>query len=153
MSKRVYKSQEEVLGERLRREADESRPEFSESLHRRIACTVRQHHVVVHAAVPRGWQRGWTAALAAACLLCAVAIGWRLWQNGPQQNATGDPRAIAHTSILIDQWTDEATSGFDGLLASASFKPHTAQLKHDARLIASTILEPLPVEVDLVSDP
>lgn len=153
MSKRVPKSQEQVLAERLRREAIESRPEFSESLHRRIACAVKQHHVAAHAAVTTGWRRGLATALAAACLLCAVAIGWRLSQSDPQQNPVGDPQAIAQASILIDQWTDQATSGLDGLVASASFKPHTAQLKHDAQLIADTILEPLPVDVNLVSDP
>jgi hypothetical protein len=160
MSKRLTSTEERALEERFRREAIESRPAFSESLHRRILCAVRQHHAAVisvgdRAALARRWRRGWATALAAACVLCAAAISWQLSGSAQRPGAIDNP--IPQPSLadlrVIDEWTDQATLGLDGLVASASLKPHAAKLKHDARLVANAFLEPLPVDVQLVSDP
>ena len=161
MSKRLATTEERALGERLRREAIESRPSFSESLHRRILCAVRQHHAAEigvgdRAALAERWRRGLAAVLAAACVLCAVAIGSWLSGTARRPGAGDDPRANDPSVAgrrLIDQWTDQATLGLDDLVASASLKPHAAKLKHDARLVADAILDPLPVDVQFVSDP
>jgi hypothetical protein len=155
MSKQVPLPKEQVLAERLRRDAIESRPEFSESLHRRIADAVRQQHateVVVGTRVNRrrrGLAAAVAAAVAAACLLCAV-VGWRLIEDARQQETA---RASVEQVRLIAEWTDQATTRFDGLVASVSLKPEAAKLQHDARLVANAILEPLPIDAELVSDP
>jgi hypothetical protein len=157
MSKRIPSTEEQIFAERLRCEAFESRPEFSESLHRRIAGGVRQFHahlaVADRTTTARHWGRGLAAALAAACLLCAAAIAWQYGGSARRPDPVSDAPTIADAKILIDQWTDQATVGFDGLVASATLKPQTAQLKRDARLVAHKFLEPLPVDVKLVSDP
>ena len=161
MAKRVPSTKEQTLGERLRREAIESRPGFSEALHRRILCAVRQHHALEvsvgdRATMARRWRRGLTAVLAAACLFGAAAIGWRFIGSAQRHGEANDPQEIAGPSIedlrVLDRWADQATMGLDDLVATATLKPQTAQLKHDARLAASTLLEPLPVDVQLVND-
>ena len=157
MSKRNPSTKERKLAEQLRREAAESRPEFSESLHQRIADAVRQFHAagVVpadRAAATRRRQRGLAAVFAAACLLCAVAIGWRFIENAQQHSGNDAPVvASAEHFRLIDELTEQATLGLTDLAASATPKPQAA-LKHDAQLAADTLLDPLPIDVTLVSD-
>jgi hypothetical protein len=161
MSERIPSSEERSLRERLRQEATESRPEFSESLHERIAGALRRHHAAI-AAVPRAarakdWQRGLVALAAAACLLAAVAIGWRLIQTGeqrePGRDLASDNQEWIERRQAIDQWTQQTATGLDGLLPSATPEPRESVLKHDARLVASTFLQPLPVNVPLDGQP
>jgi hypothetical protein len=162
MSKRNPSMEDRALEQRLRREAIESRPEFSETLHRRIAGAVRQFHAHIadvatagRAATAGRRRRGLAALLAAACLLGAVAIAWQLNRNAQQPGATDNPQQIAGGPSIedlrvIDQWADRATTR---IVATATLKPQAAQLKHDARLVADTLLGPLPVNLQLASDP
>jgi hypothetical protein len=161
MSERIPSSEERSLRERLRQEATESRPEFSESLHERIAGALRRHHATIgavhRAATRKGWQRGLVALAAAACLLAAVAIGWQLIQSTAQRghgrNVAKDNQEWIERRQVIDQWTQQAATGLDGLLPSATSEPRESVLKHDARLVASTFLQPLPVDVPLDGPP
>ena len=122
---------------------------------------VRRHHAAVGAvhrtATAEPWQRGLVVLAAAACLLVAVAIGWRLLQTAAPQDRGGDvandSRAWIERRQAIDQWADQTTTGLDGLVAFATPKPRESVLKHDARLVASTLLEPLPVSVPLAGEP
>ena len=162
MSKRVPSAEERTLGERLRREAIESRPAFSESLHRRIAGAVGQFHAVgiAHhrALAAKRWRRGLAAVLAAACLFAAAAICWQFIGSAQRQDMPNTSQQVAGPSFedlrVLGQWADQATatSGLDGLVASATLKPHAAKLEHDVRLAADTLLDPLPVNVQLVND-
>jgi len=103
MSKRVPSTEERALAERLRREAIESCPAFSESLHERIAGAVRQFHAVGiahHRAITaKRWRRGLAAVLAAACLFAAIAIGWQLIGIAPRQGTVNAPQEVAGPSI------------------------------------------------------
>jgi hypothetical protein len=162
MSKRKLSTEERMLEERLRGEANELRPSFSESLHRRIMCAVREHHAAMagphdRAVMARPWRRGLAAVLAAACLLGVAAVGWQLYRSAQRQGVPVDPPQIAGPSIedlrVIDEWTDRAATGIDGLMATAAFKPQADQLKHDAKLVADKLLDPLPLDVKLASEP
>jgi hypothetical protein len=159
MSKRVPSNEEPLLAERLRREAIESRPAFSESLHQRILRATKQHHAVMASLVSgptvrRRWPRMLAAALAAACLLCAVAIGWRLMldasRRGPVEKMPVDQAKIKLPSI--GDLTDHTLGRLDHLTVSAALEPHTTPLKHDARAVASIFLDRLPVDVKVVDN-
>jgi hypothetical protein len=161
MSKRDRSTDPRALRERLQREAAESRPEFSASLHERILSSVRRHHAAVAAvhrqAAAKGWRHGLVALAAAVSLLAAVAIGWRVFHTTAASDpgcdvATGD-RAWIEGRQAIDQWADQTTAGLGGLVAVGTSKPHESVLTHDARLMASTLLEPLPVDVPFSSEP
>jgi hypothetical protein len=164
MSKRDPSTQDQALDERLRREAIESRPAFSESLHRRIAGAVSELHSVGIAAHPRPTRASrrqlvLATVLTAACLFVATAICWQLIGSHQRQDVLNTSRQIAGPSLddlrVLGQWADKATatSGLDSLVASASLQPHAAKLEHDARLLADTFLDPLPVNVQLVNAP
>ncbi len=187
MFKRIGATEERLLVERLRREAMESRPAFSESLHRRILTAVKQRqaansvpllrrssavqnqsagHCLCQAVahdeakrwrtIPRRWPRVVAATLAAACLLCAVAIGWQLMKHSSQQDPTRGTPQFAGPSIdqlpSINDLTDGAVGRLDQLSVSAAFEPQTTHLKHDARAVASVFLDRLPVNVKVVDN-
>jgi hypothetical protein len=160
MFKRVSSTQQRLLGERLRREAMESRPAFSESLHRRIVCAVKQHHAAVASlvagpTVSRRWPRVLAAALAA-CVLCAAAIGWQLVENASRQGVGKGMRPVHGTSLAdlpsINDLTGKAVGRLDNLTVSATLEPQTTPLKHDARSVASVFLDRLPIDVKLVNN-
>jgi hypothetical protein len=147
-----------LLGERLRREATDSRPAFSESLHQRILTAVRRHHAAEagtadRPVVSRRRGRGLAAALAAACVLCAAAIGWQLMKQ-PGTVETVQPVAKASIADLpsIDDLTGQAVVGLDRLAVSVAFEPQATHLKHDARSVANVFLDRLPVDVKLVDN-
>ena len=48
---------------------------------------------------------------------------------------------------------DHNVDNLDGLIVSAAVSPQTADLEHDIRLAAETLLERLPVNVELVAGP
>jgi hypothetical protein len=161
MSKRVSSNEEELLAERLRREAIESRPAFSESLHRRILRDVRQHHaaaatLVAGPAVARRWPRVLAAVLAAACLLGAVAVGWQLMENASRQSRIEEIRSLAGPTLnklpSIGDLTDRTVGKLDKLTVSAALEPQTTPLKHDARAVAGIFLDRLPVGVTVADN-
>jgi hypothetical protein len=156
MSKENESAEERLLVERLRREAIESRPAFSESLHQRIVRAVEQRRATVaedvKPVVSRRWSRGLATALAAACLLCAVVIGWQLVVNASRQ----DPAPIARASLTdlpsIDDLTDPIVRKIDGLTVSVALEPHATHLEHDAQAVADVLLDRLPRNVKLVDN-
>jgi hypothetical protein len=176
------------LAEQLRREAIESWPDFSETLHQRILHAVGERR---DGAAPekRGQspfagtaqrvlrtngdcplfsarRRGLAALLAAACLLCAAAIGWRIYDG---RTAAVPPAAIGQNADELAfqmalQWSagdllsgddlaDQAAAGFDNLLSSAGLSPRSGPLADDARLAADTLLRRLPIDVELAESP
>jgi hypothetical protein len=159
MPKQRSSMEEQLLAEQLRREAADSRPEFSESLHCRIVAAVRQHHAavadVVHrAAFSRPWVRGLAAALAATCLLAVAAIGWRLMVNASRQETIAN-KPSAPAPLLADlpsmhELPGQAMGRLDHL-SVATFEPQATRLKHDARSVAGLFLDRLPVSTTLAS--
>jgi hypothetical protein len=156
-------SEERILADRLCREALESRPAFSESLHERISCALRQAHgEVVEVATNRGVEtvkrrRGLAIAVTAAGILCAMLVGWQLVDRVQRRGSIEDRQETAGPSIedlrVIDQWAAQAANGLDGFVATATMKPQAEELKRDAQVVADAFLKPLPVNVQLVSDP
>jgi hypothetical protein len=160
MPKQVPSKEEQLLAEQLRREAIESRPAFSESLHQHILNAVRQNHAAVAnlatgTAASRRWPRVLAAALTAACLLSAVAIGWQLLANASRQNPVekmpSDAPSIAKLPSIGD-FTDHTIGKLDELSVSAALEPQTTPLKRDARAVASVFLNRLPIDVKMADD-
>jgi hypothetical protein len=147
------------LRERLRREALEMRPAFSETLHRRIMSAVERRVGDESssrldprpAAVHRRRKRSLVAVAAAACLLCAAAVGWRL-REGYLRSADGVAPSPMADLALIGELTDIAAVGLDGLVGSVELTPPPARLSSDARLTAEVLIERLPVDVELASE-
>ena len=52
-----------------------------------------------------------------------------------------------------DELAGSTMENLDDLLASAAVVPQSAELAHDARLAAETLLRPLPVDLELLAGP
>ncbi|TVS21167.1 MAG: hypothetical protein EA424_00275 [Planctomycetaceae bacterium] len=99
---------EERLAQRLREEALRDRPEFSESLHRRICGAVEQTRTTPLPAedhlLPQPRRRsGWLAMGLAASLILAALVAWQTSRNAPVARFPVVPRVDLPT-------TGEATS-------------------------------------------
>jgi hypothetical protein len=171
MSKRIAPLQEQALGEQLRREAREAWPDHDETIHHRIITAVRRRAEQPPSRMPivARWRGRLAAAFAAACLLIAVVLGWQLTQRGPRQNGieenaivavNGPPKTwfppdVVESTMaklpLVDGLADPSMDDLDTLIISAAIAPHSADLEHDARLAVETLLERLPISVELVA--
>jgi hypothetical protein len=154
MFRQIFSSaRESRLRRRLRREAAQSRPAFSETLHRHICSAVDRAEAAPASRVPAAgppWRRlAWAAA--AACLLCALVAGWRLREADlpPADTAAASPMADL---AAIGRLTDSAAVGLNGLAASIELTPPPARLSSDARLTAEALIERLPVDLELASE-
>ncbi len=94
------------------------------------------------------------AVAAAACLLCAVAIGWRLGELRKDHLglAGGAGESPLAALALIHELPDRAAVGFDSWAASVELTPPPARLSSDARLTAEALMERLPVDLELASE-
>ena len=178
MFNHVPSAKEQALGQRLRREALESQPAFSEPLHDRIVRTIQRRRAeelpVLSRTQSLSWVGRWlaaTSALVAACVLCAVAISWWINSNHRQANlpandfvavaggqaglaSTPDNAALPTTELpSIGELADRAAGSLDDLAATAAMKPQSAQLVYDARLVADMLIERLPIEVHWADEP
>jgi hypothetical protein len=168
MPKRSLSKQEQQLAEQLRHEAIESRPAFSESLHRRILSAVKQGQAAESqmaenvpllrrsSAAPdrevtRRWQRVLAIALTAACLLCAVGTGWVALRQNSVEKPSVAPPSLAQLPSVGDL-TDHTVDQLDDLTVAAVLEPQTTPLKNDARAVASVFLDRLPVPVKMVDN-
>jgi hypothetical protein len=162
MPERISPVQERELGERLRREARNARPAFSETLHQRIIAAVKRRQAEL---LPRprpvapAWRVRLAGAFAAACLLVAAAFCTRLIEPGPRQaavppSAAGTNGVVVTTAapladiLPIDSWA--AASGnadLDEMIESAVVAPQVAALTDDARDAGESLLQRLPVDL------
>jgi hypothetical protein len=144
-------SHDDDLRSRLRREAIETRPPFSESLHHRIVASLEKEDVALF---PRRRAKRITAVaavLAAACVLCAIVLTHSPAQQPQQpQNVTD-----AYLALLapLDDWADKAVDNLSNLTVSKAYAPHSAALEHDTQLVADTLLRRLPIDVELSNSP
>jgi hypothetical protein len=167
MSKQFQSAQERIFAERLQRDARDDWPQFNEALHRRIVAVVRQRRAERPLSVPLPVvrRRGWlVAAFAAACLLGAVAVNWRMTQREPGVNVDRQlgggsvPAAIVPAASIASLPMPSELAGrgmdtFNRVLIAAALPPQSADLKHDTRLAAESLLERLPVGVELLAVP
>lgn len=160
MNERIPSAEKRRLAERLRREAAESRPAFSESLHRRIVEAVNASSGETHQNTPTPASRGdWrrrpgVVAVATCLLLGVVAAGWWMAAMAERQRALESERMMAQSQaeklLAIDEMTDRARARLDGVVASVTLTREADHLKHDARLAACSLLERLPVDVEMI---
>jgi len=163
VDKRRTFAKETKLAEQLRREAAESRPTFSESLHQRIVISVGQRRsggpiAVGHVTAAKQGRRRLAAVLAAACALgAAVLIGRQTLERRTEQRAETriPPVAVATLADLppLDEWANNAWENLDKLTTSANLQSQSEHLEHDARLAADTLLRRLPIDADWLDAP
>jgi hypothetical protein len=155
MFKRIPSKEERLLGELLESDAAESRPAFSESLHHRVLCSAKQR-LAAAPTVVRRWPRGLAVALAAACLLFAVAMGWQLLENAarqvPDPGMPPGPQVTINDLPSIDELADHTVGRLDRLAVSAALEPQKMHLKNDARAVAGMFLDRLPIDPKLLAD-
>ncbi len=161
MPERITKNHEMVLTDRLRREAFEDRPAFSQILHERICHAVRlSGGTVIRAERPRGvraWAVGLAAIGAAACLVIAGFV-LRNALSPPSVPAPGD---LAGAEIAQPPEPEEAQPpelpgvprlassmpDLPSLVDSAKNVPKWAYLDHDARLAVETMASRFPFDL------
>lgn len=163
MSRRLSSRKEHQLAERLRQEAIDAWPAYSEALHNRIISAIERRQPKSDAAMPNRrsagvrLRAGWMAAFAAACLLGVIVVGWQSVQrenNRDAENALANVGSqLADDLPLIHDWADASVEELGNLVVSAAVAPHSDDLKHDTRLAAETMLERLPIDIELFAGP
>lgn len=149
------------VADRLRHEAKETRPAFSESLHVRICRAVEQSEMAEPprtAAAPRLGRAGIVGAVAATL---AVAVLYLVWQGNPTSGPVPKPSDMAGSGGQEDVMV-ELERGPDGKLQSPTDVPGNlaveigllvdstltnqrwAYLDHDAQLATRMLLDQLP---------
>jgi hypothetical protein len=154
---------ESALREQLRREAAQSRPEFSETLCRRILAAVHERRTERGAAgdsaplalrqtdAQRRRKRTFMACAAAACFLCAVAIGWRLNEMRESRRLLAAKSPMADF-LVVNELADSAVAGLDGLAASVELTLPPTDLSADVQSTAEALMQRLPVDLELASE-
>lgn len=157
------------IRDRLRREAQDGRAEFSDALHQRICQAIQECDVSPSPAaddlVPRRrMTRGWRVTAAAACLAVAATIAWQAFRSDPGSPRPVDRRQMVQSppagelpvpqlreSPTVPPMSYPAPAGIlvamDRTIASSQW----AYLDHDARtavrLFAQVLLfEPTPAQ-------
>ena len=155
MDNRITPAEEKTLADWLRREAEATRPEFSETLHGRIRRTLEDRKAPARQRGRTSWPgRRWAYAAVAATLMIGVSLlAWRLsTPTGPgpgpaQQTATvGDPAqppAVLSPLVDVAGMTDRTTQQV-GTLASVLTTQQWAYLDHDARVAMDLLIDQLP---------
>jgi hypothetical protein len=154
---------ESALREQLRREATESRPVFSETLHRRILAAVQERRaeratdggsppLASHQAdAQRRRKRTLMAWAAAACFLCAAAIGWQLSEMRESRRPLAKKSPMADL-LVVNDLADSAVAGLDGLAASVELTLPPPDLSADVQSTAEALMQRLPVDLELASE-
>ena len=139
---------------RLKQEALDQRPEFSQSLHDRICAAIRENasdpkHDTAKPLNTRG--RSWTngrrsfASAAAACLI-AAAVGLLWWNHSLQPHVVISPDGPNPLATLADaagQTTLDAGLAAEDALAANRW----GRLDEDAQTAAKIILDSLPLDM------
>lgn len=169
------KDKERALADGLKREAEASRPEFSEALHARIRRAVAE-------SPPRAGRpidplryspvRRWAYVAAAATVaVAATAIVWQAVLTpapdlaptnvaptnvapthvakspDPDGGPSGVPQSdpLKGLNVFVEKITGDVPERVDRTMASTLIAGQWAQLDHDARLAASLLTDPLPL--------
>ncbi len=163
----MYKSdssdEERVLAERLRREAEACRPEFSEDLHQRLCSAIARGEVVrpaVASASVSGWllRHGLATALAAAGVLIATVVVWQsmrddgLPPDGADPSLAGfDDTALPPTDTLnelamVTDLANLASEEVGILVESTVTRPRWASLDQNTKLAYEAINNRVPLD-------
>ncbi len=155
MTRPIRPEEELRLADRLRSEADASRPPFSEGLHARI-CQAIEHREppALRRPAPQP-RRRWLSLVMAATLLIGVSVAawWLAARAGPAPQesrqevfmaAAPDPVA---TPDIIAAPPGEALEQFSMLVDSTLATGQWAYLDQDARMAAQLLINQLPFDV------
>ncbi|MEN6450761.1 MAG: hypothetical protein ABFC96_09735 [Thermoguttaceae bacterium] len=158
------------LADRLRQEAIETWPRFSESLHQRVLEAVAERRAEMP---PRSASsasrirrpRGLVSLLTAACVLCAAVVGWRVYDGRirAMRNAVIEQHVGDFVTQMVSHWpptdwagSDDAENGtasVGDLICSGGLSSQTDHLADDARSAADTLLRRLPIDMELAQSP
>lgn len=160
MSKNIATDQQQSLTDVLEREAAETRPEFSESLHARIVGAVMRAESDRRQLTPRSslspelpfWRLRW-GFIGAAALCAGVALGIAWWQAGRVGPQPGLPVPQPKMEWVEEQTPEPLTTPdelptleqqIENLFASAA-AGQWAYLDHDAQIAFQILADPLPL--------
>ena len=131
---------EKVLAGRLKREAEGSRPEFSEALHARICGALQPGEASPRRPVIRSRRPIAYACVTVACLAVALVVAWQL--AGPHTPGVepGNATPVAKTPDMLRD-LDVLRSPPEPPIPS----PDWAYLDHDARVVTQLLIDQLPL--------
>jgi len=140
--------------ERLKQEAMNERPEFSESLHDRIRAAIREdwpdakHDAPRPLDIPNRWwalRHRSAASAAAACLIVAAAgiLWWSHTSEPPIALPADGPNPLATLADAAGQTTLDAGLAAEDALAANRW----GRLDEDAQTAAKMILHSLPFDM------
>ncbi|OHB83319.1 MAG: hypothetical protein A2V98_08110 [Planctomycetes bacterium RBG_16_64_12] len=156
--------EKKVLADRLRDEASQTRPSFSEALHARI-CRAVEHRAMAGpprpARLPRLGRAAIVGAVAASLAVGALYLAWRgTPQSGPvpkpgdvagpgrQENVIVEPAPRANEGLQSPTDVPGNPAVDIGLLVDSTLTNRRwAYLDHDARLGARILLDQLPASL------
>jgi hypothetical protein len=159
---------DDKLAVRLRQEASDSRPEFSDALHARVLEAISrsqttEQSLLRDSASPRAYiRRVLPAAVVAASIIAAIMAGWLTTRKGSgvfsgpatvaQEERLPTPisRESASDAELLSDLADQATDGISIALDSTVASQKSAYLD-DFQLVTDTLIDRVPTGL-LASD-
>ena len=165
MAKRISPEQERLLANRLRREAETSRPEFSDALHARIRQAVERssHRTLRRRETTGSGRRSTYVAVAVAVLVSATLVVWQAIPRPaprvvppdvvesvpPDVHEPSQEFAFEHIERLnrLVETFDGAPQRVDREVESALIAQQWGGLDHDVRLVTSMVTEPLRLDL------
>jgi polyhydroxyalkanoate synthesis regulator phasin len=156
MVERILNDEEKKLAERLKREAQAARPEFSEVLHARICEALKQCEPPVSQRPVTWWLRsGWLPVAIAAALLVGVSlVAW--WLGRPAGPGAELPEMVVAPVESPDPVADPTmitgptarTAEHVGTLVDSTVSAgQWAYLDHDARVAFRLLMDQVPWDV------
>jgi hypothetical protein len=156
MADRIRTDEEERLADRLRREAQATRPAFSEALHARICQAVKRCEPPVPRRATPWWLRSrWLPVAIAAMLLVSISlVTWLLNRStGPAPRLREPGGAVAQTpdpvadAEMITRRTADTAKEVGMLVDSTLSTGQWAYLDHDARVAVQLLINQFPLDV------
>lgn len=152
MRKPTSSNDEKKLAEILKREAQETRPAFSESLHQRICDGIESEEPLTERfAPPAHWRRlAPVLAVAATVVISASAVVW--WLSRPSAVLPELAEAPVETETVDEapdfavmaNATDDTVEQLSLLVETTLTDPQWAYLDHDLQLAVRLLMEQFP---------
>lgn len=159
MKRDILPPDEQVLGARLRREAEAARPAFSAQLHARICQAIQEAdspHPVGHRTQTAWRWTAWAAIAATVATALSLSLLGSRWRQ-PGAPPPGQLQATARpTSEPVSQpnglglLSEAANQAFQEVALLAEADPGNqlwAQLDRDAGVVAELLLDQVPIEL------
>ena len=156
---------QKALRRQLLREAEVTRPAFSETLHEQIWRAVEESKATVAVAEPHGtsarWRLRWATAVAIAA---SLLVGVLVWQAVEEKTIPGSSVTVVKAPVpaepapdtdldRVAELTGGATEKVDTWLDSALASQRWAYLDHDAQAALDALASCLPFSLALDESP